>query len=1553
MSGDWDDDFTAVGASPRAAQTNLAASRGIAPEAASQALKHAPTMGVNPVMAVRDVKPVIDMAGIRGQSAILNNSSHVNSWAASDPVKTAATRDDFVNFAELGAQAKAWWDNANSVVNRIGQQKFEATGLLKNLTDPIAGTFHALPRDIPLGLQAASQLVFPKPLKQRWEDIKAIGRPLGEGMNLIPGFAAFTSTANAAYVQPVASIFDLIPREPGVTKEEQHRKNVEQIGATLFALSPARAGSGRPPIIDEGNVTPQVPRIGGPREPIIDAEFHPVPDKQNTIAFKEAAEADAESIATMQEVVAGSATHTRAPELIEDYLNNHTPAGQSLVTVPSEAIAKLWSEGHEVFPAYTAAINDGLTTGQPVQVPLGTYLAETSGKPFAEALNAATRFREEGVSVEEGKALPQGDQVETETIDAPLAPQELQEHFGESANEAVGIVKQATQRITKELGLTRVVEDAKALGMTAKQFEGYSARLEEWEATVEERLIAKMTAQYKKEKGPDFKAAVALHREEGLAAIEELPHVKAWRDLATDELFKLDRAKVLESYPDLQVPKALTKKDGLSADDAAELTGFETGGQLVQALHDLRHAIEASGSRNLDAYIKLRADVYAKEQARVMMGYDMSPKAIMREVAEAVDSPIIENLLIDQLKEYAEEQGLPFDKAALQTLAEQSFGKLRVKDALRTKSFVENVRRLGNKTEEGLLGDKVDKAFQAKQKQFLNFQFIKQSLALTKDYAKTQKKFTRWARKASNKNIDQVYMNYVHGQLMSMGYKVKRDLPELLEQIGGKSLFDFVLEREANGEVIFYEPFPETPLVDMSVDEYGSARDTLSSLVHNGRREAGVVILGKRSSYQDLIGRVKANGEALGNRLTPERIEVRNPIQNFTSAANAYMLKGEQLLDEMDINDPQGPLNQAVVYPLQESKGRENDMLANITKQLKEFGKTQPKAWLGTMKLKIDVPELMWTNPQTGLQEKVLTTRGKLVKLMLNLGNEVNLSKLLEGYNWDYGDVMSAVHAHATAADWNFVQKVWDLHEELWPEISRVYRNLSGVAPKRRLPMKVQTPFGIKDGGYFPISYDKLRTPDVRVMSEDSIWGEEYSSGLPSNPYTKGVTAYVAPLDLTFEGLNKSLGQVIHDLAFREALSQSVRVLGNDTVRKAVQANFGPSYTAQLRPWLEYIARQRVFDDRSAGFLENFFSGLRSNITFVGLAYRRTSAMIHFTVAMSDSVAEVGAKDLGEAALDIIKTPGQFNYWMDFISTNSPEIRHRMLNMDQNIREAFIHLAEKQGFLEEAQKFGYHMLAFSDIVSAAPTWLAGYRQEIARGVSPEEAFQVADKRVRQAHGASHPVDIAAVQRGGQGFWAEVGKSSFGLFLSFMNHSYNRLWAIGRRFGRGFDQAKAGEWAGASRDWSKASAMTFGYVIMASVLVTAEKTWFKTGNPIPKHFLDWVDGVAHTTFGGLPGVGTLIEAVEHKESESPLERAVTTNVHTVQNAWNKLTGHDGKVSKKWLQQALESAGYWTGKVPGAIAKDTQYIWNISTGAERPPKDVNEFFQVLITGGRAKK
>lgn len=1516
----------------------------VKPDAAVQAIKDAPVSGIAPAVGMGDPEQGKGLADLHRQTTSVNSTPSLQSWFSGDPAKVAATQDDVGGL--LGV--------SNSVAKFL-QNRFtdfttpfhEMADTYRTMTDPNASASDRL--------HAAD----------RWGTLYVLQKSLAEPLtNLVAGPASRA----------------LVPADTEANKgiQENLRSGLNFagmfglpfLGKAFEGVKPAE----RPAVIDEGLIKRMQPLIEGKPEEIIDAEFHditpPRPGAYESMdqTYLALADHSAEMVKQAEEAVVASKTQTRLPALTADFVNQNFDA---TVHVDANALLEIAQEQkmvpgdlEEAFqhvPGFLDNYLNALTSGGSIPMKLGDYLAAASGKPWADQLRESTQFNPNGVSQLEGKEL--GAPLE----DFPLKPIERPEDISPEEHQgAVALVETATRAIqeaAKSRYLKLLFENEQAAGMTKDQFARYSQKIENAAQAGYERLLNRAYAQIRKERGPQWLERLGQNRavveqeffgRRDMQAAFYLRYGQHPSGAPLESSIKLDRSSVSGELAD-RLPGGYFGKDGLSADEAGEIFGYGSGEEMLQDLAKMEDAIKAAKLTGPRDYMQRLIKAQAHRMTGDKLGFDLTPENIAEAAAEAVNAPEAESILIDELKALSKQSGEPFEKTDIQGLARDTFGKLKVQDALRLKDFERALGRLGRQTEIALLKGDPIKAFRFKQQQLIQHYMLEMSHELNRDFAKMDKRFRGWARKAQVPSVAQEWMNFAHLALRDIGYPLKRDVAELFDQVGNETLEDFVQRKGLEGYVIAGGRFVAEGVRDLPVEQYENARDLISSLVHNGRVVQGVVINGKRVSFNDIIARVKANADALGRKLTPERLEklsVSGTAGRVSRSLNAPMIRPEQLMDEMDQNDPLGPLNQAVIYPLQEGKGWENDELHRITKDLKDFAKTQPKEWIGSLDRKVPSNNLQWTNPRTGMVEARIVTRGQMIRLMLNLGNKGNASKLLEGYQWDRGDVDQFLAANATKADWDFVQHIWDMHESLWPKIASTYRNLAGVAPKRVIANPVSTPFGQYRGGYFPISYDKLRAPEVRTMSSDSIWGEDYQSSLPPNGYTKGRTGYVAPINLNWTGLNTAIGQIIHDLAFREPLSQANRVLSNNDVRTAIQDNFGPEYTAQLRPWMEYTARERVFDDRAAEGLTNLMKNLRTNITFVGLAYRASSVMIHADVAISDSIGEVGAARFSSAMLRLWQTPAQHKYWVDYVTTNSPEIRNRLVNMDSNIREAVNELAKKQGFLSDIQKYGFHALAISDNLSAIPTWMAAVEDEVAKGRSPEEAFQIADKRVRQAHGSSAPVDLPAMQRSSGTFFGELGKTVGGMFLSFMNHNYNRIWGIGRAFGKAGDEAKAGDWAGATRDFSDALSRSLWYIIVPALTVTALKTYQKKGTVVPHSFGDWIDGVAHATFGGYPGVGPLLASLERRDpGANPLDQVMISQASTINNAWKMAHGDNEHVSKRWLQQALATAGYWTGKVPGQAGTTGQYIWDFATGNAHPA-DFNQFLRGVLFGPEAK-
>src|SRR5690606_16895646 len=97
----------------------------------------------------------------------------------------------------------------------------------------------------------------------------------------------------------------------------------------------------------------------------------------------------------------------------------------------------------------------------------------------------------------------------------------------------------------------------------------------------------------------------------------------------------------------------------------------------------------------------------------------------------------------------------------------------------------------------------------------------------------------------------------------------------------------------------------------------------------------------------------------------------------------------------------------------------------------------------------------------------------------LNMGNEANLQRLMDGDMWTHEQVMSVVRP-LQAHHWDFVENVWREIDSFWPEIADKERRVSGVAPEKvePLPFQVEVDGQLRliSGGYFPIKYDPDRS---------------------------------------------------------------------------------------------------------------------------------------------------------------------------------------------------------------------------------------------------------------------------------------------------------------------------------------------------------------------------------------------------------------------------------------------------------------------------------------------
>jgi hypothetical protein len=1620
------------------------------------------------------------------------------------------------------------------------------------------------------------------------------------------------------------------------------QQNVANIfGTALMGLGAGETGVGapiRPADINEGAFGAK-PRIGGPTAPVQDAEFTdhvPGVNPADSIVHSSIAEADANNVSRMQEAVAGSKTLTRSPELMQDFLENHTPASGQEVSVPSETITKLWQQGHMVFQGQADQILDSLRSGADVKVPMSQYLTETAGQPFADELNAATRFRENGVSQDEAKTLPQpttpvtifhggadfdildagklgsgepggirplgkdafygslatgpqdietaiehariyskygGDTPMIHAFEADLDPkinnlayQSPHGRYGDAGNweaealpwrptmelptaKEIGIknlsllrrvgkwpagtptseimadlergrqnvldvnapmlpdqtgspegsaqqftpngktyvvkpattdpaaveamlptaekyggryamgraktafqfrtpeardaflnelqnpeaessveVKQkepleipedlkedapriqaiaaraesAVSQVFKETALDKLFAEPSATGLTKGQFERFAERVDEARNDVIDRLLEKTYKQIRRERTPEWKAAVDLHKEEATKLIEAQPNVQAYR--ATKEpLFKIDTTQAAELYPDLPLPAGLTKNGGLSPDEAAELNGYSSGSALVQDLYHLHEAVAANGG-TLNDYVKNRVQTYAEEQARQMLGYDVTQEGLVAAAREAMTEPAIEDLLTADLKELAlNAGGLPFDKKTVVAKAEELFAKESVKDAIKPKAYAENMRRLGNKAEAGLIDERPLKAFEVKQQQFIQYLMMKQAFTFQKEFGAGIKVMNQIARKPIANGMDQTARNQIRGILQSLGFRMRTGKYEgVTDAMKGVSLDTYMGGLNARG---FDPVFANIPTgvhpSDMLVDQFRGVNETVKSIAALGRDDKRAFNNGKAQELSQIGQEVKQNASQIGRPFTAGELHrlqgtMAGGLSSAPRALGASVTRPETSLYWLD-REQNGPMMKYVLNELQDGKFYKTDKITEIGKKFREFVKEQPKGWQHSLKQAVDVPELTYSRGADGTPIPWLRDRGNVIMMATHFGTADNFAKLTEGLGWDPATVRKVADRVLTEADWKYVQHILDVNKQLLPDVRALYRATVGLAMKEIPATPIPTPFGELAGGYRHISYDwnaleetvghngapvdeaeneVSMQNDPTALHASDLFGNAYRTATPPNSHTLARTKFSAPMNLEHSILHREIESVIHDLAYRKALIQATKVLRVPAVRQGIREALGPEYLNTYSNWLKDIARGSQYDQTALKGAAALIRGVRRRFTLVQIGYNTATLLKHGGIAAAHIGAEVGVAEFAKASGDLMRDQDLVKWVYD----NSGEVRGSLMNLDRDVRELMQDIFRKQGFVDQYRYHAFTMFGKVKQIEATATWLAKYRQLTDKENLPhEDAAALANKSVRDTQGAGGPVDLPALWRGDTSFWSEVGKLS-NIFTGFENTATNRAWTMVRRSGRGggappntpgFNPGKG--WddrgpAGQRRDFQKSFSDLLSFFVIPALWATAFDVvsggkvhkGVKNGAVFMEHYLE--NTLKGALGGSLPFGSMLAEVPQaiqnykktHKVdfgSDGPLKDMLGSGIATGINAWEALhPSMRNKIEDRWVQHAIETVGYTfpNGGLPvKPFAKGGQFLYDKAMGHVKD-KSLAEFTRGLLFG-----
>lgn len=429
---------------------NVNAAAGVPPAAALAGIQHGPGVGVDPSLAMHDPEQVTGIAQARSNQAMLAASPPLQNFVGTSPAHAAVVQNDYAKLTSLAGLVSDFTDPFKGF--ELNPSYGKLLSALKGTLSPDANT-----RQQAVGeAQQQAWNIAPPDIRAALNLFTGVGNVVGRGIAAASSAIPLTGLERAP-----SPIFGAAPSRAPMSPD-QTQSGYRFAGNLLLSLLPVggagklaeearggTAGTGQarqaPPDINGGPAAPH-PTTGAPQftqEGFVSdangapATFNSMRDAANFI-FKDLrnepgefkpyndngkigiqktpgsganwhsarAEEDAAGVADMEEQVASTQFHAQAPELSEEFLN-HTEAADHTVHVDPQAVMDARTEGHDPFPQMDTEVHDALVAGREVQMPLSSYLADVSGKPYADTLRAATRFRDDGMSVDEARGLKQ------------------------------------------------------------------------------------------------------------------------------------------------------------------------------------------------------------------------------------------------------------------------------------------------------------------------------------------------------------------------------------------------------------------------------------------------------------------------------------------------------------------------------------------------------------------------------------------------------------------------------------------------------------------------------------------------------------------------------------------------------------------------------------------------------------------------------------------------------------------------------------------------------------------------------------------------------------------------------------------------------------------------------------------------------------------------------------------------------------------------------------------------------------------------------------------
>ncbi len=1118
--------------------------------------------------------------------------------------------------------------------------------------------------------------------------------------------------------------------------------------------------------------------------------------------------------------------------------------------------------------------------------------------------------------------------------------------------------------------LAQEAQDEATAKLTAEVMAPIRRQKEKWWREEKAKLVAKLTAESQAK--PIYRAIQEMRFGRTFEG-DETPNIKLNRKVI-EERHGADTLAMLPGAPKTgkghRYAVYATGEGGMHPDVVAEMYGFRSGRELIGALLNtppLEEAVEAEAEAlMLQRHGDVLKDGRIEQAAMDALKTDKKALLIARELGALnarlqADTKLKRSLLYPKVSHFRE-------------MARRTLERMPVNDARATSRYVAASRKAAEEAMRALAKGDLRTAADAKRRHLLAHMMYMEARKIDAEVDKLVTKLGKLNRadskQAKGTNID--YVKAARAVAAKFGLAnpdAAFDFDMWLEQL----LQDDPATHAALGHAIQTYTQNAKPFKALTVGEFRAVADAVANLVALGKNARLVEIEGEAVSRDQVVADLTAVLEKRGIGANPALKAKLTGAQRMGKAALSMLSalrRVEAWARDMD-DGQQGVFTRYLVRPVMDAIGVYRDGKAERLKQLLAILDPIKKDALTSGA--ISAPELGYT----------FENKAEVLHAILHTGNESNKEKLLIGRGWspgmtnqkqkvtptgklsvdrngnpimDRGTVDTSrwdafiarmiSEKVITKADYDAVQAIWDLMEELKRPAQAAHRKMFGFYFQEIEASPVNTPFGTYRGGYVPAIADQDASNDGQIRADqNALEAQQTSFMFPTtgSGFTKSrVQEYRTPLALDLMLLPAHMDKVLRFTHLEPVIRQTAGIVTNREMREAMDAYDQSLISSMLTPWLQRTAQQAV-EARATTPAGRAFSSIAREL--------RRRVGIH---TMFMNLVNTAQQITGFSTAMVLVKPGRMSASLArYIGGGAPAMRAEAMAQSAFMRERVGNAArETQRRIHEAvvkptipgelraliDKHGYVLQHMTQNVMDVIIWHAAYDQAIAKGAADADAVFEADSVIRRTIGDFSPENLSLFETG------NAFTRLFTMFYSYFNGQANLV---------------GGEMQTAMRTlgWSGAPKMFWVYLMgIAAPAIVADL--------IVRGFQDglgdddddgYADEIAAITLGSqaryiaamIPVAGQVTMALVNRFNDQVYDDRLSTSpvVSTVERAAGAPASigsaafGDGN-PKRAVQDGLTALGLITGIPMGQLAKMAGYGVDVASGDAKPkgPLDV---------------